>query len=119
TGEFAGDAAALADRLSQALQADELATPLVDRLRDSVQAATDLLTRAAREPRATPAAVAPSAASTTEPAPAPQPADATEPAASFDRKVAEARLQEIRERLRAEARLDLIWEIKELPDADG
>lgn len=119
TGEFAGDAAALTDRLSQALQADELATPLVDRLRDSVQAATDLLTRAAREPRATPAAAAPSATSTSELAPAPQPADATEPAASFDRKVAEARLQEIRERLRAEARLDLIWEIKELPDADG
>jgi hypothetical protein len=92
------DADALRERLAQGLTSDELAVPLVRRLRDASTAATDLLARAAT--RVTPPS--------TPPPPPPPP-----PPATFDRTVAEEQLREIRERLRAEAHLDLTWQITE------
>lgn len=96
------DAAALRERLASALVADELAVPLVARLQEASRAATDLMARASKAVPAPP------------PAPAPSPPEPS----SFDRAVAEQRLEEIRRRLRAEANLDLRWEITEL-DADA
>ena len=90
------DADAVRARLAQGLTTDELAVPLVRRLRDAATAATDLLARAA-----------------TQVTPPPQPPPAAPQAPRFDRAVAEERLREIRERLRAEAHLDLTWQITE------
>src|SRR6266508_908490 len=92
------DADALRERLAQGLRADELAVPLVRRLREASAAATDLLARATR--------VIPPAPSPPPPPPPPRPP-------KFDRVVAEERLREIRARLRSEARLDLTWQITE------
>jgi hypothetical protein len=92
------DADALRERLAQGLTSDELAVPLVRRLRDASTAATDLLARAAT--RVTPPS--------TPPPPPPPP-----PPATFDRTVAEEQLREIRVRLRVEAHLDLTWQITE------
>lgn len=100
---WSGDANALRERLVEALEADELSVPLVTRLRDAVTAATDLLARAA------------TGGST--PPPDKRPPD--EQTVTFDRSAAVARLEEIRQRLRAEAHLDLTWQFQELPDADG
>ena len=85
------------------LVAGMLSVPLVTRLRDAVTAATDLLARAA------------TGGST--PPPDKRPPD--EQTVTFDRSAAVARLEEIRQRLRAEAHLDLTWQFQELPDADG
>jgi hypothetical protein len=94
-------------RLSDALIADELTTPLVARLHDASSAATDLLARASRQP-------APDPTPRPEPDPSPDPAPAR-----FDRAAAEAHLESLRERLRAEANLDLTWQFEELPDAES
>ncbi len=96
-----GDAAALRERLTAGLTADELAVPMVARLREATSAATDLLTRATQrlEPP--------------HPGPAPRP----EPApGGFSREVAEENLERMRDRLRAEAHLNLTWEITDLDD---
>lgn len=107
-GASAGDAGAVRERLVEALRADELAVGLVGRLRDATAASTQLLARAAAdggEATPTPAPALP---------PGPRPG-------AFDKAEAEARLSEMRARLRAEARLELTWQIDELPasDADG
>ncbi len=111
-GTSAWDAGAIRDRLAEALRADELAVGLVARLREASVAATELLRRAA----------APVGGGTTTgsgpPETAAGPSDLPAPAV-FDRAAAEARLSEIRARLRAEAQLDLTWQIEELPDADS
>jgi hypothetical protein len=100
-GEFEREASALRQRLIEALRADDLVISLVDRLRDASRAATDLLKRAVR--------------------PGPTPPTEPEPGmATFDRASAEKALVHIRDRLRAEAHLDLRWEILELDnDAAG
>ncbi|HZD68260.1 MAG TPA: hypothetical protein VFA45_04840, partial [Actinomycetes bacterium] len=88
-------AGALLERLAEGLRADELAVPLVRRLRGASAAATDLLTRASRPPSR------------------PTDVKAQEEPPKFDRAAAEEQLQEIRGRLRAEAQLDLTWQITE------
>ncbi len=105
---WSGDATALRERLVAALDADELSVPLVSRLRDAEAAATDLLTRAAGAAQPTVAA-----GPSTPAVPGPGPASGR-----FDRATAEAHLEQIRQRLRTEASLDLRWEITELSD-DG
>ena len=112
------DADAIKARLADALHADELAVGLVGRLRDAVSAATQLLARAAKP------ADQPSGGSTqvTSPAGAPVtggPGAGVLSIGSFDKAEAERHLERVRERLRAEAHLDLTWEIEELPDDDG
>src|SRR5262249_21996379 len=95
------DAAALHERLTAGLAADELAVPMVARLREATTAATDLLARATQAP---------------EP-PGPGPGPSPEPVpGGFNREAAEEHLQRIRERLRAEAHLDLSWQITDLDD---
>jgi hypothetical protein len=83
-------------RLAEGLAADELAVHLVDRLQGAATAATDLLARAATQ-------------TATPPPPLPPPAEPSR----FDRTAAEEQLREIRRRLRAEAHLDLTWQITE------
>ena len=104
-----GDREALRERLIQALAADELVVPLVSRLRDAAAAATDLLAQASR-PAPQPQPVGPT------PKPADPPGSSPE---RFSRATAEARLREIRERLRADAHLDLEWEFRDLEDTPG
>jgi hypothetical protein len=100
---WASEARAITARLAQALAADELAVGLVARLREASAAATDLLARATRQPPPPPAPTPP-------PTPTPE---------RFDRAVAQARLEEIRDRLRKEAHLDLTWQFQELSDGAG
>jgi hypothetical protein len=100
------DVDALVGRLREALTADELVIALVSRLRDAGRAATDLLARATRQPA--PALASPSGG-----------AERGSQPARFDRAEAEARLEEIRRRLRAEANLDLSWRFQELPDGES
>lgn len=119
-GRSQGDAEAIRARLADALTADELAVGLVDRLRDATMAATQLLASAAKAD-----------ASSSGGAPSSDPADGGDAAVKgdpgsavlsirlFDRAEAERHLEQIRERLRAEARLDLTWQIEELPNHDG
>ena len=102
-GERATEAALLRERLVAALDADELTTPLVARLRAATRAATDLLTPP-RPPD--PPAGGSVAVSGAVPGPA-QP--------SFGRDEAEVLLEGIRHRLRS-AGLDLTWEIVDLAD---
>jgi hypothetical protein len=92
------DSDALRERLAQGLMADELAVPLVRRLREASAAATDLLARATR---------------VAQPPAGPTDGDSIGSRPRFDRTVAEERLLEIRARLRSEARLDLTWQITE------
>jgi hypothetical protein len=92
------DADALRERLGQGLMADELAVPLVRRLREASSAATDLLARASRV--------------TQRPADSTA-GDSTRSRPTFDRAVAEEQLRGIRARLRSEAHLDLAWRITE------
>ncbi len=97
------DADAVRERLAESLAADELAVHLVGRLRDAATAATDLLARAATRP------AIPQRPTRMPPSPA-----------GFDRPAAEEQLREIRRRLRAEAHLDLTWQITEWHgDAEG
>src|SRR5690606_2810882 len=106
-GEWASDAQALRARLVEGLERDEVAMPLVARLRQAVVAATDLLTRAAT--RTDPGSVHTTSRGP-EPVPAPQHGTAPPPVPTpggIDREAAEAQLRALRERLRAEARLDL------------
>jgi hypothetical protein len=100
-GTWETDAGALRDRLVKALHVDELAVGLVARLREAATAGTDLLARAAQQP--------------SPPLPPPPPPRLP---TVFDRAAAEAQLEDIRGRLRAEAHLDLTWKFIELDD-DG
>lgn len=115
------DAASIRDRLVEALTTDELAVGLVGRLRDATSAATQLLAAAAAKADQPPA-----------PAPGPGQSGAGEPPAhtggsgagvltisNFDRAAAQNHLEQVRARLRAEAQLDLTWQIEELPDGDS
>jgi hypothetical protein len=121
-GPSAADAAAVRGRLADALRADELAVGLVARLRDAIAASTQVLARAAA-----PVDDAALGSSPTFVAAAPTPwatstlgsASGALGSGSFGRAEAEARLSEIRARLRAEARLELTWQIEELPDVDS
>jgi hypothetical protein len=97
-GPWEAEAGALRDRLAAALHADELAVPLVARLREAAAAATDLLAKASKRPTSPP----------------PPPLRPT----AFDRAAAQDQLEAIRERLRSEAHLDLTWQFTELDD-DG
>lgn len=104
-GEGAAAGRAIRERLIEAIEAEELAIGLVQRLDAAEAAATDAVTRAA-----------------VHPTPGPAPGDTADTSGatggtttrSFDRAEAEKRLEEIRERLRTEARLDLRWQIDEL-----
>lgn len=114
-GELPGDGgvagAAIRARLVEALAAEELAVGLAQRLADAERAATEAVTRAAVRP--------------TDPGPATTPGTTTSAgdshpvtAGSFSRAEAEQRLEEIRQRLRDEANLDLSWRIADRTD-DG
>lgn len=104
---WAADATALRDRLAAGLVDDELSIPLVARLKEAARATSDLMQRAAR----------PALGQSGGPGPGggPEPPGPV----TFDRAAAEARLEEIRQRLRAEANLELHWEILELPPGDA
>ena len=105
---WSSDANAIVRRLADALSADELAVALVPKLREASRAATDLLARATRQPPPTLADRSPTLH-----------APAADTPQRLDRAAAEARLMEIRERLRAEANLDLTWQFMELPHGQG
>jgi hypothetical protein len=100
-GAWAADATALQDRITEALLADELVVGLVARLREATTAATDLLAKAATQPSSPPP---------------PSPSPAPHRPAVFDRAAAENELEAIRDRLRAEAHLDLTWQFTDLDD---
>jgi hypothetical protein len=91
---WSADAQALRERLTEGLLADELAVPLVRRLREATAASTDLLARAADVAK-----------------PRPTDRQPKEGPPKFDRTMAEEQLTEIRARLRSEAGLDLTWQI--------
>jgi len=99
---FRSDADSILARLREALTADELAIALIGRLHDASAAATELLARATRVDQPTP-----------PPPPAPP------PIVRLDRALAEQKLEEIRDRLRAEAHLDLTWQIEDLADGES
>ena len=112
-------AMALADRLREALIADELAVGLVPRLRDAIQAATDLMSQAAAtHPRTSGSdgATSGAGASASASAPAPGGVSVRDPAPALDRSAAERQLEDLRRRLREEAGLDLRWEIVAMAD---
>jgi hypothetical protein len=114
------DAAAIRDRLVDALTTDELALGLVARLRDATTAATQLLSAAAKPDKSSTDDTSDSLGSDDE---ADRKTGGFEAGvltiANFDRVAAERHLEQVRERLRSEALLDLTWQIEELPDADG
>ncbi|MGA2528896.1 MAG: phage resistance protein [Acidimicrobiales bacterium] len=117
-GAHESAARSLRQRLTEALAADELTIALVPRLRDAERAATDLLAQAAVAPIST---VSPTVLGDMAPT---QFAPLSDPGLSFDEKRRIARdlvgrqLEDIRARLRADARLDLRWELVEY-EADG
>ena len=115
------NAASIRDRLVEALATDELAVGLVGRLRDATAAATQLLATAAAKSDQPPLQN-----------PATGQLGGGEPPvhtggsgagvltiSNFDRAAAQSHLEQVRERLRAEAQLDLTWQIEELPDDDS
>jgi hypothetical protein len=102
------DAEAIVGRLGEALAADELVIDLVPRLRDADRAATDLLARASRQ-----------SAPVLVPGPVPAPSPGGTAQGQFDQAAAEPQLEEIRRRLRSEAKLELTWQFKDLPDAES
>jgi hypothetical protein len=91
------EAASIRTRLTEALLADELVISLPPRLRSATSAATDLLARAAT------------------PKPPPLPPPPPPPPPRYDRDAAEADLRSIRQKLRDDAGVDLVWEFQELP----
>lgn len=118
---WATDAEALRSRLVEALMNDEHAIGLVARLRQATHAATDLLARATRAPSPPPVGPDPAPGTGVAPTPVvdadpPMPPTDPEPSFGFDRATAERRLEEIRQRLLAEAGLDLSWQIVEVGD---
>lgn len=130
---WASDAAALRARSVEALMTDELGLSLVTRLSEAVNAATDLLARASRAatPQPGPESRWGDPATQLSPEPTMPPAAGDEHVAvappvaapasgpvfgTLDRATAERHLEEIRQRLRAEAHLDLRWEIVEVDD---
>jgi hypothetical protein len=111
-------ARSLSERLAEALAADELTIALVPRLRDAERAATDLLAQAAGTGTSP---VRPTSSTGIAPAP---PAPPVDPGMSLDERRQIERdhvgrqLEDLRARLRADARLDLRWELVDI-EADG
>lgn len=110
-GEGATAGRIIREGLIEAIQAEELAIGLVLRLDAAERVSTEAVTHAAVQPQVS----APTGTRDTESGTDGGPTTTT---GSFDRTEAEKRLQEIRDRLRAEARLDLHWQIDELPGAE-
>jgi hypothetical protein len=117
-GTTDADANTIKARLVDALHADELAVGLVVRLRDAVVAATQLLARAAK-PAGQPNRGSTHVTSTDGPPATVGPGTGVLSIGSFDKAEAERHLERVRERLRADANLDLTWQIEELRDDDG
>lgn len=111
------DAEAVRARLVEALRSDELAVSMVGRLRDAVVAATQLLASAAK-PTSDGRTGSDGEATTDTPVTG-GPGGGVLSIGSFDRAEAERHLKRVRDRLRAEARLELTWQMEELPDDDG
>jgi len=111
-------ARSLRERLAEALAADELTIALVPRLRDAERAATDLLGQAAAAPISPVPPTASTGIALTPPAPPVDPGLSLDERRRIARDNVGRQLEDIRARLRADARLDLRWELIEF-EADG
>ena len=111
-------ARSLRERLAEALAADELTIALVPRLRDAERAATDLLGQAAAAPSSPFPPKGPTDIAPTPPAPPVDQGLSLDERRRIARVNVGRQLEDIRAHLRADARLDLQWELIEL-EADG
>jgi hypothetical protein len=112
-GEFGGDAARIRDAVREAVAADELTIAVSPRLDAAERDCTALLSRAAAQSAAAPQSPA-VPVSPAVPSPAPAAAPPPPLGVGLTREQAEQQLQDLRTRLRAEAHLDLAWELREL-----